>query len=421
MKNHFPLLFLVFVIAAFSAVAYASGDCADELGCVEIGPEENIVFGGILRLSGPRPWTGEVARNAFHLALLERGGRLLEREVELVLEDSACTEDGGREAARRIVANPAVVGVIGTNCSIAAKGALPIVSEAGFLMISPSNSSPLLTNADRDAGGLHQPGYFRSAHNDLFQGELSARFAATVLDIAKVATIDDGDPYTSGLAGAMADTFVSLGGEVVLRAEISKGATDMSEALSAIVESGADLVYFPLFAPEAVLLAQQAADYPGLEDTIMMTADAAYSTYFAQNAGEAAIGIYVAAPYVSGDAYDAFVETWKREIDEAGPTGGFHAHGYDAANLLLDAVAAVATERADGTLVIGRGALREALSAVEGYDGLTGALTCQDMSPHAGDCATGEALAIFQLSGSEVHDGNWPPPIVWTAGMAEDG
>ena len=88
---------------------------------------------------------------------------------------------------------------------------------------------------------------------------------------------------------------------------------------------------------------------------------------------------------------------------------------------LLDAVGAVATERADGTLVIGRGALREALSAVEGYDGLTGALTCQDMSPHAGDCATGEALAIFQLSGSEVHDGNWPPPIVWTAGMAEDG
>ena len=84
-------------------------------------------------------------------------------------------------------------------------------------MISPSNSSPLLTNADRDAGGLHQPGYFRTAHNDLFQGELSARFAATVLDIAKVATIDDGDPYTSGLAGAMADTFVSLGGEVVLR------------------------------------------------------------------------------------------------------------------------------------------------------------------------------------------------------------
>ena len=59
------------------------------------------------------------------------------------------------------------------------------------------------------------------------------------------------------------------------------------------------------------------------------------------------------------------------------------------------------------------------MSAVEDYDGLTGSLTCQDESPYAGDCATGEALAIFQLGDAEVHDGNWPPPVVWTAGMAE--
>ena len=61
------------------------------------------------------------------------------------------------------------------------------------------------------------------------------------------------------------------------------------------------------------------------------------------------------------------------------------------------AVETVAIERDDGALVIGRGALREALAAVEDYPGLTGSLTCQDESPHAGDCATGEALAIFQL------------------------
>ena len=96
MKNHFPLLFLVFAIAAFSAAAHASGDCADELGCVEIGPEENIVFGGILRLSGPRPWTGEVARNAFHLALLERG-----RDVCLSVKSSWCLRTAPAPRRRR--------------------------------------------------------------------------------------------------------------------------------------------------------------------------------------------------------------------------------------------------------------------------------------------------------------------------------
>jgi len=421
MKSLVSITFLTLLIAAFGGATFADDACADDLGCVEIPPGESIVIGGILRLSGPRPWTGEIARDAFHLAALARAGRLLDRAIEFVVEDSACSEEGGREAARRIVANPSILGLIGTNCSLAAKGALPVISEAGWLMISPSNSSPFLTDADREAGGLYQPGYFRTSHNDLFQGALSAQFAATALEVSRVATIDDGDPYTKGLAGAMADTFSSLGGEVVLRVEISRGATDMSGILSAIAESGAELVYFPVFMTEAILIAQQAADTPGLEGAIMMTADGAFSKSFAQGAGEAGIGLYVAGPYVSGEAYDAFVETWRREIDEAGPTGGFHAHGYDAANLLLDAVEAVAIERDDGALVIGRGALREALAAVEDYPGLTGSLTCQDESPHAGDCATGEALAIFQLGAAEVHEGNWPPPVVWTAAMAGAG
>ncbi len=419
MKRYFPLLVLVFAIAAYSAVAHANGDCADALGCVEIAPDENIVIGGLLRLSGSPSLAGEVTRSAFQLAALAREGKLLGREIEFIVEDSACSEEIAREAARRIVANPAIVGVIGTNCSLAAKGALPIISAAGWLMISPANSSPFLTNADREVGGLYQPGYYRTAHNDLFQGAFSAQFAASVLGVTTMATIDDGDPYTTGLARAMAAAFEGLGGEVVYRGAISRGDSDMSAALSAIAAAGAELVYFPVFGSEAQFIIEQLAETPGLENAIMMSADGALSQSFAQGAGEAARGLYMSGPHVAGDAYAAFLQRWRREIDEAGPSNVFHAHAYDAANLLFAALETVALERDDGTLIIGRAALREALFAIEGYPGLTGSLTCQDESPYAGDCATGEALAIFQLSGSEVHDGNWPPPVVWTAGMAE--
>ncbi len=412
---------LLLAAAAIGAAARADEVCADALGCVEIGPDDKIVIAGLLRFSGPEPWTGNVAVSAFQLATLARGGALLGREIELVLEDSACSEEVAREAALRIAADPAVVGVIGTNCSLAAKGALPVLSEAGLLMISPSNSSPFLTNADPDAGGLYRPGYFRTAHNDLFQGALSARFAASVLGVETIATIDDGDPYTRGLAGAMADTFVSLGGAVVLRGQINRGDTDMSAVLNAVAEAGAELVYFPVFANEGHRIVKQLAETPGLEDTIMMSADGAFTRSFAQDAGEAGIGLYVAGPQVSGAAYDAYVDAWRREIDESGPSGGFHAHGYDAANLLFAALEAVAVEREDGALIIGRAALRDAMSAVEDFPGLTGSLSCQEESPHAGDCATGEALAIFQLSAAEVHDGDWPPPVVWTASMAASG
>lgn len=420
MRSLTVLLCLTLVSAAFGAATFAGDECADALGCVEIAPGETIKFGG-LQLTESSATTAESTASAFELAARARGGLLLGHEIELVLADSACDEDEAREAARRMTANPSIVGLIGTNCSLAAKGALPIVSEAGWLMISPSNTSPLLTNSDAEAGGLYQPGYFRTAHNDLFQGALSAQFAATALKVKTVATIDDGDPYTRGLANAMAETFETLDGEVVFRGEISKGATDIDGIFSALVESEAELFYFPVFTAEALIIARQLAEAPGLADTIMMTADGAYSTTFAHDVGAAGIGMYVASAHVTGEDYETFVETWRREIDEAGPAGSFHAHGYDAANLLLDAAEAVATERDDGTLVIGRGALREALAAVAGYPGLTGALTCQDESPHAGDCATGEALAVFQLTAAEIHEGNWPPPVVWTAAMAEGG
>ena len=58
-------------------------------------------------------------------------------------------------------------------------------------------------------------------------------------------------------------------------------------------------------------------------------------------------------PHVAGDAYDAFLVQWEEEIGGA-PPSGFHAHAYDAANLLMDAVEAVAEEGDDGTIIIGR-------------------------------------------------------------------
>ena len=60
--------------------------------------------------------------------------------------DDLCSADGGQAAAQTIVADEQVVGVIGTSCSGAATAASPLVSEAGMVMISGSNTSPALTS-----------------------------------------------------------------------------------------------------------------------------------------------------------------------------------------------------------------------------------------------------------------------------------
>ena len=53
--------------------------------------------------------------------------------------------------------------------------------------------------------------------------------------------------------------------------------------------------------------------------------------------------------------------TWRSLERE--PTAPFHAHAYDATNMVLDAIESVAQQGSDGSLLIGRQALRDALYA----------------------------------------------------------
>ena len=206
-------LFCIASLLAILALPLAAQTaCDDPLGCVEVAPDDPIVIGAMLVVSGAINYLGEDTLGGVELALLARDYTLLDREIELVLEDSLCTAEGGQVAAQRLAADPTVAGAIGTNCSSAAQGAIPIISESGMVMIAPSNTSPSLTNADIAAGGSHQPGYFRTSQNGLIEGMRLAEFALLALKAETLATVHDGDPYTSGLAGAVASTFAEMGG-----------------------------------------------------------------------------------------------------------------------------------------------------------------------------------------------------------------
>jgi len=132
--------------------------CTDELGCVAVAADEPVTIGSMVVLSGPNANLGQDAANAIAIALAEFG-EIHGHPVNLVSEDSLCSAEGGQTAATRLMANPAVVGVLGTSCSSAATAAMPIVTSAGRSMIAASTTSPSLTNPDRDTGGVWQHGY----------------------------------------------------------------------------------------------------------------------------------------------------------------------------------------------------------------------------------------------------------------------
>ncbi|MEZ4719085.1 MAG: branched-chain amino acid ABC transporter substrate-binding protein [Caldilineaceae bacterium] len=382
-------------------------ECTDAIGCIELADGDPINVGAMLTISGATAFLGEDSRGGVELAIDDRGGEMLGHPIDLTVEDSLCSAEGGQTAAQKIASDPTIVGVVGTNCSSAAAAALPIISSAGLVLISPSNTAPSLTDADAEAGGIWQPGYYRTAHNDLFQGRVAAEYAYNELGARTLATIHDGSPYADGLQAVAADVFAQLGGEVTFQGAVNVGDTDMRPILTEIASNPPDVLYFPIFEPESNFIAAQAKETPGLEDTILMSADGSLVDSFPENTGEAAVGMYLSGPYVAGDTYSEFLGKWDAKFGGS-PPSGFHAHAYDATNMLLNAVEQVAQVGDDGSVLIGRQALRDALSSVTDYQGLTGVLTCNE----TGDCATGEALGIYEIGQAEV-DGNWPPPVVW--------
>lgn len=413
MKKTVASLLLLSLVSVLLNPVSAEDACRDNLGCVIVAEDEPIVIGAMLVLSGAVTYLGDDSLGGVELAIMDRDGELLGREIELVVEDSLCSAEGGQAAAQRLSADPTMIGAIGTNCSSAAQGAMPIISDAGLVMIAPSNTSPSLTNEDVASGGSHLPGYFRTSHNGLVEGMRNAEFAIGVLGSSKLATVHDGDPYTEGLARVVADTFAELGGEVVFEGAVNKGDTDMASILTEIAVYQPDIAYVPLFEPEVNFFAAQMQHIAGLEDTVIIGGGASFVAGFPENTGAAAIGVFVSGPLVTGEAYEQFLVRWEEEYSGS-PPSGYHAHAYDATNLLLNAVEAVAVRSDDGSLVIGKQAIRDAIAATEDYPGLTGSLTCQEESPFAGDCAPGTALAMFEITEAEVYDDNWPPPVFWS-------
>jgi branched-chain amino acid transport system substrate-binding protein len=381
--NPLVLLLLAAVLLAGCGPAAAPSECTDTIGCVEVAPGEPIKLGVMQALSGAMAPQGLELLQSTELALDVRGGELLGHPIQLQTEDSLCSGEGGTTAALKIAADPQIVGVVGPSCSGAAATAMKVVSDAGLVMISSSCSAPSLTSVGGESGSDWQPGFLRTAQNDALIGRAAATFAFQQLGLRKAATIDDGDPYTQGLANTFNQVFNELGGQEVLALTINRGDTNMRPALNAIAATEAELLFFPVFRPEGDYIVLQAREVEGLENLTLMSAEGLYFDAFIEVVGKAGVGMYFTAPVrPEGPAYDVFIARYETQYEEPPAFTPYHAHTYDAANLLLNAIEAVAVQDKDGTLHLGRQALRDALYATAGYQGLTGSLTCDEY----GDC-----------------------------------
>jgi len=387
--------------ATEAAAAPAEGGCTDPLGCVEIAAGDPIKIGYALVTAGPNSSLGEDSVRGIEIAVDDMGGEIMGHPVEIVGEDTGCSPEGGQAAATKLASDTSLVAVVGTSCSSEARVGAPILSEAGLSMISPSNTAPDLTDPAK-----HVAGYFRTAHNDLVQGRVAAEFVYNDLGLKKAATIHDGSLYAVGLATAFADAYKELGGEIVSEQAVNVGDTDMRPVLTTIAAAGPEFIYYPIFTAEAGFVTSQAKEVPGLENVKLGAADGSFSQDFVNAAGEAAKGMYLSSPDFSafGDAYQEFLKKHEAKYGEP-PLSAFHAHAYDATNMIAAAVEKVAVQNGD-TMVIGKQALRDAIAATKDFQGLTGNITCGE----TGDCADPK-IAVYEVTDTTAWNPNVTSPM----------
>ena len=391
-----PALLFAVLAASFLLCACESAPepCTDKLGCVDLGPDEPLKLGVIQALSGKVATLGQEQIRGLELALARRGDKVLGHKVQLLIEDTGCNAEGGANAALKVVADPKVLAIFGTTCSGAAASAAEVMSRAGLSMISGNNSAPFLTSIGGHRAPKWQAGYLRTAPNEESSGPTAARFAFEKLGIRKAATINDGDIYTQGLTDGFRQEFEKLGGKIVLEATVNKNDTNMAPVLTTVLNSKAQLVFFPLFQPEGNHVLRQARKMPALAKTVLMSDGSLIEDSFLKDVQAAAIGMYFVGPTPPRKTpeLEALEVEYKARYHAAPPTY-YYVTAFDAANILFAAIEKAAVKGKGGRLRLGRQALRDALYATAGHAGLSGRLTCDGF----GDCAA-QSFNVLRLT-----------------------
>lgn len=379
--------------------------CPEGDTCVEIGPGEPIRVGTLLVITGENASLGLDSQHGVELAVDHiddtfdaTPGQILGHDIELVNEDDGCSAEGGTAGATALASDPSIVAVIGTSCSSAGEPAAQILSDAQIAVVSPSNTAPSLTDP-----ATHQEFYLRTAHNDKVQGAAMAQFVSEELGVSTAATIHDGSPYADQLQQVFADTLTNeYGGSITTQEGVQVGDTDFGPLLNSIAADAPEFLYYPIFVAEGGLITAQTREIGQLDDTDLGGADGMLTPDWIDAAGaDNAEGVFLSGPdlgFAGGFYEDEFIPAYEDQFGE--PTSVFHAHSFDAANLIFQAIEEVAIEDGD-SLLIPRVALKDALFSITGFEGIVGSLDCTPADDAIGDCNAGATITVSQVQGGE--------------------
>ncbi|OGL87828.1 hypothetical protein A3I42_00425 [Candidatus Uhrbacteria bacterium RIFCSPLOWO2_02_FULL_49_11] len=213
---------------------------------------EPIRIGLLLPLTGDGAAYGIPIQRSALMAQEEinASGGILGQRLEFIFEDGKCEAESGAAAAQKLIYIDKIKIIFGGACSSETLAAAPIAEEAKVLMISPSATSPDISNAGDYI--------FRTVTSDAGQGAIVAEYAYHTMHMRSAAILSEQTDYAQGLRNVFSARFQALGGAVVADERFLSKDTDLRSQILKIKNSGAEIIYLsPQTLPTSELIMKQ--------------------------------------------------------------------------------------------------------------------------------------------------------------------
>ncbi len=302
---------------------------------------QSIKIGLIQPLTGSVAYNGTTDVNGSKLAADERNARggVLGKQIELVIEDGKCNPAMSVNAAEKLIQRDKVVALSGAFCSSATLAVMPVAENNKLPLITGVSSNPTLT----EKGNRW---FFRATETDALLAQAFAKILTQKLKLKKVAYIGVNDDFGRGAVDEFEKRMKALGAVTAMKEYFEHGTTDFYTLLAKLKASGADGVFVAAETQDGSILVKQKAEF-GLNVKVFGVGSWATAD-FMKLAGEASEGIYAAVPYaftMTTPKNKAFVQAYTARYKEA--PGKYSAAGYNAVNILMDAIERAGSTAAD--------------------------------------------------------------------------
>ncbi|MGE8067107.1 branched-chain amino acid ABC transporter substrate-binding protein [Pseudomonas sp. NPDC089569] len=316
-----PQFLLVMMLAGFAGQSLA----ADSIKIGIAGPK-----------TGPVAQFGEMQFNGAKMAIeqINAKGGVLGKKLEAVEYDDACDPKQAVAVANKVV-NDGVKFVVGHLCSSSTQPASDIYEDEGVIMITPSATSPDITNR----------GYkmvFRTIGLDSAQGPTAGNYIVDFLKPKSVAVLHDKQQYGEGLATAVRKILDEKGIKVAMFEGLNAGDKDFSSIISKLKQANVDVVYYGGYYPELGLILRQSRE-KGLKAKFIGP-EGVGNDAISLVAKEASEGLLVTMPkiYDREASNSALVEAFKAKGED--PSGALVLPSYSAIVVIAKGIELAKTE-----------------------------------------------------------------------------